>query len=158
MDSSPETSLLGHLGPVKLTYSSSWGKLEKHRILPTHVGNQHHFSILFLVFQCFSLPNRNPSGLPHKVTLQNQGLTYSQDLTNGSPTSALQIQSLRSPSKMKDLHFCTFDETCKTCKICKHIHATKSKTGTFWTFDETCKTCKHIHATKSKTEKNSLQN
>ena len=30
--------------------------------------------------------------------------------------------------KIKDKHFGTLDGTCKTCKICKHIHATKSKT------------------------------
>ena len=27
----------------------------------------------------------------------------------------------------------TLDGTCKTCKTCKHIHATKSKAGT-WDF------------------------
>ena len=61
------------------------------------MGNQDHFAMFF---DFLSLQNQNPSGLPHKVTLQNQGLTYSQDLTNGSPTSALQHQALRSPSKI----------------------------------------------------------
>ena len=61
------------------------------------MGNQDHFAMFF---DFLSLQNQNPSGLPHKVTLQNQGLTYSQDLTNGSPTSALQNQALRSPSKI----------------------------------------------------------
>ena len=61
------------------------------------MGNQDH---LAMFFDFLSLQNQNPSGLPHKVTLQNQGLTYSQDLANGSPTSALQNQVLRSPSKI----------------------------------------------------------
>ena len=61
------------------------------------MGNHHHFSMFF---DFLSLQNQNPPVLPHKVTLQNQGLTYSQDLTNGSPTSALQHQALRSQSKI----------------------------------------------------------
>ena len=61
------------------------------------MANQDHFAMFF---DFLSLQNQNPPVLPHKVTLQNQGLTYSQDLTNGSPTSALQHQALRSQSKI----------------------------------------------------------
>ena len=61
------------------------------------MGNHDHFAMFF---DFLSLQNQNPPVLPYKVTLQNQGLTYSQDLTNGSPTSALQYQALRSPNKI----------------------------------------------------------
>ena len=60
------------------------------------VGNQDH---LAMFFDFLSLQNQNPPVLPHEVTLQNQGLAYSQGFTNGSPTSALPNQTLRSPSK-----------------------------------------------------------
>ena len=43
------------------------------------MGNQDHFAMFF---DFLSLQNQNPHALPHKVTPQNQGLTYSQDLTN----------------------------------------------------------------------------
>ena len=60
------------------------------------MGNQDH---LAMFFDFLSLQNQNPPVLPHEVTLQNEGLAYSQGFTNGSPTSALQNQALRSPSK-----------------------------------------------------------
>ena len=52
-----------------------------------------------MFFDFLSLQNQNPPVLPHEVTLQNEGLAYSQGFANGSPTSALQNQALRSPSK-----------------------------------------------------------
>ena len=52
-----------------------------------------------MFFDFLSLQNQNPPVLPHEVTLQNQGLAYSQGFTNGSPTSALPNQTLRSPCK-----------------------------------------------------------
>ena len=60
------------------------------------MGNQDH---LAMFFDFLSLQNQNQPVLPHEVTLQNQGLAYSQGFTNGPPTSALPNQTLRSPSK-----------------------------------------------------------
>ena len=59
------------------------------------VGNQHNFAI----FCDISLQNQTLIVLCYKFTLQNQGLTYTQDLTSGSPTSSLQNQALRSKQK-----------------------------------------------------------
>ena len=48
------------------------------------MGNQDHLAMFFDVL---SLQNQNPPVLPHEVTLQNQGLAYSQGFTNGSKSN-----------------------------------------------------------------------
>ena len=48
------------------------------------MGNQDH---LAMFFDFLSLQNQNPPVLPHEVTLQNQGLAYSQGFTNGSKSN-----------------------------------------------------------------------
>ena len=40
-----------------------------------------------MFFDFLSLQNQNPPVLPHEVTLQNQGLAYSQGFTNGSKSN-----------------------------------------------------------------------